>query len=284
VKFLIDEKKLSERRAARLVQVSRTVLRYGKREDANDKLRNEIRRLSFRHRTDGYRMIYRKLRLAGWVVNHKRIERIYREEKLALRRKRRKKLPAHQRVNLPVPTAPNVIWSLDFISDATTRGRSLRGLVAVDDFSRKLLTLHMRHSIPGRMVVELLDRVAAFRGYPKYVRVDNGPEFRGRDFHEWAAKRGMQIVFIEPGKPQQNAFVESLNAIIRRDFLNLQLFADEADANRKAIVFQSEYNTERPHGSLGSPGVPPVMYEDAYRKQVVNEEKTLIQTGTKGGG
>ncbi len=229
-------------------------------------------------------MIYRRLRLADWVVNHKRVERIYREEKLAIRKRRRKKLPAHQRVKLPVPVAPNELWSLDFISDATTRGRVIRGFVSVDDFSRKLLTLHMRHSISGRKVAELLDQVATFRGYPKYVRVDNGPEFRGKDFHEWAASHGVQIVFIEPGKPQQNAFVESLNSIIQREFLNLQLFAAEADANQKAAVFLKEYNTERPHGSLGSPGVTPAMFEEGYRNQVINQEKTLIQSGTNKGG
>lgn len=281
MKFLVEQSRFSERRAARLVSVSRTVVRYQKQPNQNVSLRDDIRRLSFRYRTDGYRMIYRKLRLSGWVVNHKRVERVYREEKLTLRRKHRKKLPAHMRIKLPVPSSLNEIWSLDFISDATTGGRSLRGFVAEDDCSRKLLSLHMAYSIPGRQVVEQLDQIATFRGNPKFIRVDNGPEFRGKELHEWAAKRDVQIVFIEPGKPQQNAFVESLNSIIRRDFLNQNLFMDDVDAAKKALVYQNEYNSQRPHGSLG---VPPAVFEETYGNQIVNQEKTLIQTGTKKGG
>lgn len=275
MEFLRVEKKLSERRASRVIGVSRRVIRYRSTREEDQKVREAIRRLAFRHRRWGYRTIWRRLRLDGWVVNHKRIERIYKAEKLSLRRKRRKKTPAHLRVALPKVDRPNICWSADFVSDATVSGRAIRGFVLEDDYSRRCLALKMSYSIPGRRVVEYLEEVARERGYPRYLRVDNGPEFRGADLRLWASTHGVQIVFIEPGKPMQNGFVESLNARVREHFLNESLFIAERDAQTKADAFFNEYNWIRPHSASG---LPPAVFED---NQLVNEGETLIRTGTK---
>lgn len=275
MKFLRVEKKLSERRASRVIGVSRRVVRYRSTREEDQKLREEIQRLAFRHRRWGYRTIWRRLRLDGWVVNHKRIERIYRAEKLSLRRKRRKKIPAHLRVALPKVDRPNICWSADFVSDATVSRRAIRGFVLEDDYSRRCLALKIRYSIPGRRVVEYLEEVARERGYPQYLRVDNGPEFRGADLRLWASTHGVQIVFIEPGKPMQNGFVESLNARVREHFLNENLFVSERDAQPKADLFLHEYNWIRPHSASG---LPPAVFEE---NQLVSKGETLIRTGTK---
>lgn len=274
MEFLRVEKKLSERRASRVIGVSRRVVRYRSARQEDPKLREAIRRLAFRHRRWGYRTIWRRLRLDGWVVNHKRIERIYRAEKLSLRRKRRKKLPAYLRVALPKVERTNICWSADFVSDATVSGRALRGFVLEDDFSRRCLALKMRFSIPGRRVVQYLEEIAQHRGYPQYLRVDNGPEFRGADLRLWASAKNVQIIFTEPGKPMQNGFVESLNARIREHFLNENLFGSESDAQRKADSFLHEYNSIRPHSASG---LPPALYEE---NQSLNCGETLIETGT----
>jgi putative transposase len=226
-------------------------------------------------------MLYRKLRQAGWKVNHKRVERMYREEKLTLRRKRRTKLPAHLRIALPVPTRVNDCWSLDFLSDGLVNGRALRCFAALDDATRENVALYMGLSIPGAKVAQLLDHAAMFRGYPKYVRADNGPEFRGGDFRSWAAQHGVTVIFIEPGKPYQNAFIESFNARVREEFLNENLFVSVRDAQQKADDWRHEYNYERPHGKLGE---PPAWYANLLEQQEKNQEKPLIQTGTNGGG
>lgn len=278
MEFLRVEKKLSERRASRIVGVSRKVLRYRSVRQENKKLTEAIRKLAFRYRRWGYRTIWRRLRLDGWVVNHKRIERIYRAEKLSLRRKRRKKIPAHLRVALPKVDQPNICWSADFVSDATVSGRAIRGFVLEDDYSRRCLVLKMRFSIPGRRVVEYLEEIAASRGYPQYLRVDNGPEFRGSDLRLWASTKNVQIVFIEPGKPMQNGFVESLNARIREHFLDENLFVSEKDAQRKADEYLHEYNWIRPHSAAG---LPPAVFEE---NQIVNKGETLLKTGSLKGG
>lgn len=277
MEFLRKEKGLSERRAASVVGVSKSVLRYRKSGRRDDGVREALRRLAFRYRRYGYRMLHRKLKQQGFTVNHKRIWRLYQEEKLSLRRKRRKKVPMHLRVALPTPTKRNEVWSCDFLSDALTDGRALRFFSALDDASRECLALHADTAIPGAKVCRCLDAVAAEREYPKYIRVDNGPEFRGREFREWAAAHGVTVIFIQPGKPQQNAFIESFNGRCREEFLNETLFFSPCDARRKADAFRREYNEERPHGSLG--GTPPRDWEPTSF-QYVNYGEALIRSGT----
>lgn len=278
VEFLCSRKKLSERRAAKLVDISRAVIRYRKSPDRNVRLRNAIRRLAFRHKRAGYRMIYRRLRQEGRKVNHKRVERLYREERLQIRRKRRKKHSV-VRVAMPTPRWLNDCWSLDFMSDALTSGRALRFFTALDDASRECLDLYPACSIPSETVTERLDAVAIFRGYPRYIRTDGGPEFQSKHFSQWLTKHSIVHQTIEPGKPQQNAFIESFNGRVRDEFLNENLFHSERDAAPKASQWKHEYNFERPHGVLK---VPPALRARKLRLMRKKQKgESLIQTGTK---
>lgn len=280
MKFLREAKKYSERRATALVDISRSVMRYRKRPDRNAKLRAALRRLAFKHRRAGYRMLFRRLRMDGWEVNHKRVERLYREEKLPLRRKRRRRRSV---VVTPMPPAQylNDCWSIDFMSDALTSGRALRFFTAVDDASRECLDLFSACAIPAKDVTERLDRIGIFRGYPQFIRTDGGPEFQSKHFADWCAKHGIVHITIEPGKPQQNAFIEAFNGLVRNEFLNESLFHSAQDANTKATRWKYEYNFERPHGELAKPlGVPPAVYARRLRELKLNE-KTLIQSGAK---
>jgi putative transposase len=226
-------------------------------------------------------MLWRKLRQAGHLVNHKRVYRLYREEKLALRRKRRRKVPEHLRVVMPVPAAPNDCWSIDFVSDALVDGRGFRVLTAVDDATRECLGLVAAHSFSGNRLTEALDRLAARHGqYPHYLRADNGPEMRSSVVAQWAHDHAVRLVFIEPGKPFQNAFCESFNGILRRECLNQELFRSIADAQRKLDAYRLEYNEERPHGSLGV-ATTPRECRTALDLCVKKNEETLLRAGTK---
>ena len=235
-----------------------------------------MKRLAFRHKRAGYRMILRKLRQEGWRVNHKRVERLYRLEGLQIRRKRRRK-HVTTRVPMPVAEAVNDCWSMDFMSDALTSGRALRFLTVLDDAPRECLDLHPDTSIPSAKVTERLDAIATFRGYPRFVRTDGGPEFQSRHFAKWCAKHHVIHFTIQPGKPQQNAFIEAFNGRVRDEFLNENLFESVADAREKAPRWRHEYNVERPHGVLG---VPPALRARELRKQK-NKRESLIQAGTK---
>ena len=223
-------------------------------------------------------MLQRKLRQQGVKVNHKRTERIYREERLQLRRKRRR-TRAVDRISMPVSVWLDDCWSIDFMSDALTNHRALRFLTAVDDASRECLVLLAASSIPSDVVTEHLDRVATFRRYPRHIRTDGGPEFQSAHFARWCKQHGIIHVTIEPGKPQQNAFIESFNGRVRDELLNEHIFLSINDANKKATRWKHEYNFERPHGSLG---VPPVIQAKKLREnEKLEREKTLSQTGTK---
>jgi len=204
-------------------------------------------------------MITRMLKCEGKQVNHKKVYRIYKAESLGIRRKSKKKLPAHLRLAMPSADRANTCWSLDFVSDALSGGRGFRILTAIDDCTRENLLLHAGHSLPSAIVTEKLDEVISFRGKPSYIRVDNGPEFRSNSFHQWATQKGITIAYIEPGKPYQNAFIESFNGRLRDEFLNETLFFSERDARKKLSVWQEFYNNIRPHGSLG---VPPLSYAE----------------------
>jgi putative transposase len=185
------------------------------------------------------------------LINHKKLERIYREERLMVKRRRRKSA-AQARVPAPIPTRLNERWSIDFMSDATASGRKLRLFNAVDDFSREAIAMEFDTSITALRVARILDSVAAERGgYPTAIVCDNGPEFASRELDRWAHQHGAKLDFIDRGKPVQNCFVESFNGRVREECLNLHWFIDLADARRTIAGWMREYNEERRHGSLG---------------------------------
>jgi len=191
------------------------------------------------------------LKREGLVVNHKRTERVYREEGLALRRKRRRKGAASARAVIPAPERPNQKWSMDFVSDSIVTGRRFRALAIVDDYSRECPAIEVDTSLGGARVVGVLERLAEIRGLPEIITVDNGPEFAGKALDEWACRQGIKINFIRPGRPIENAFAESFNGRLRDECLNDNWFLSVKHAREVIEAWRKDYNTARPHSSLG---------------------------------
>jgi putative transposase len=190
------------------------------------------------------------LRREGFKINHKRTERIYKEEKLSLRVKRRKKMAATLRVEVPRPTHPNHIWSMDFLRDGLSDGRKLKVLPIIDEYTKKSFRIEADTSINGARVVRTLNGVALEEGLPEIIIMDNGPEFIGKAVDEWAYRRGVSLFFITPGKPVENMYMESFNGRLRDECLNLHHFTSLDHARRVIEEWRVDYNTERPHGSL----------------------------------
>ena len=200
----------------------------------------------------GYFRIYIMLRREGWLVNHKRVYRLYRQDGLSLRLKKpRRNVSAADRVRQPAAAAPNEMWSMDFVSDALFDGRRLRALTVVDTYTREALAIDVDQGIKGEQVVETMARIAATRGSPRTIRVDNGPEFISKALDRWAYENGVTLDFSRPGKPTDNAFVESFNGRLRDECLNAHWFLSLADARAKIEAWRSFYNESRPHTSLG---------------------------------
>ena len=247
---------LSARRFCRLTGWNRSSLQYRSegREDAA--LREPLRYWAACKPRWGAPILHAVLKAEGLVINHKRTERLYREEGLSLRRKRRRKLPSVARVPLSVPRGPNERWSMDFIHDQLATGRRFRCLTLVDDFTRQCLAIHVDTSIGGTSVVAVLQRLALSGRLPKAITVDNGPEFTGKALHLWAQRSGVALHHIQPGKPMQNAFIESFNGTFRDDCLNQHWFGSLAEARLLIEHWRShDYNHLRPHSSLGR--IPP---------------------------
>jgi putative transposase len=192
------------------------------------------------------------LKREGLVVNHKRTERIYREEGLTLRRKRCRKGAAGARTIIPLPQRTNGKWSMDFVTDSFITGQRFRALAIVDDFSRECPAIEVDTSLGGHRVVGVLERLSEIGGLPEVITIDNGPEFAGRALDEWAYRKGVKLNFIRPGKPIENAFAESFIGRLRDECLNENWFLSLEDARDKAEEWRQHYNRERPHGSLGN--------------------------------
>jgi putative transposase len=208
-----------------------------------------LRELAEARRRFGYRRLQILLQREGWQVNHKRIHRLYVEEKLSLRRKRGRK---HSRVRQPLPeaVAANQVWSVDFMTDALSSGRRFRMLNIVDDYTRECLAIEVDTSLGGVRVVRVLEELKQRRGLPRQIRSDNGPEFVSRAVDQWAYEQGLQWHTIQPGRPMENGYVESFNGRFRDECLNENWFRDLADAREKIVQWKQDYNETRPHSSL----------------------------------
>lgn len=248
----------SERAALRIVRMSASSLRYRPVPDRNVVLRQEIVALAQRHRRYGAGMIYLKLRQAGHVVNHKRVERLYAEQKLQIKRRKRKKVPITDRQPLERPESANAVWSMDFIFDRISNGRQLKILGIVDDATTECVAVHAEHALGGDHLVRILDRICQHRDYPDIIRTYNGKEFTGRAMLEWAHTHNVKLRLIEPGKPNQNAYIESFNSCFRNECLNEHWFFNLRHARRLIEAWQKEYNEERPKKGLG--GLTPVQH------------------------
>lgn len=243
---------ISERRACQLVGLSRTVLHYAGRERAeNEALRQRIIELAQTRRRFGYRRIGALLRREGCKANHKRVFRLYQEAGLAVRRRRKRHGVAVERERLTVPSRPNEVWSMDFVSDALAGGRRIKALTIVDDFTKESVDIVLDHGISGHYVTRVLDQAIRFRGVPGAIRTDQGPEFTGRALDQWAYRNGVQLKLIQPGKPTQNAYIESFNGRFRDECLNEHWFTSLAEARVLVAAWRRDYNEMRPHSSLG---------------------------------
>ena len=260
----------SIRKVCLLVGLPRASYDYRPVARRDDDLREKIRELAHQRRRFGCPRIHLLLRREGMMVNHKRTERIYREEGLSLRKRKRKKTAAINRIILTIPERPNERWSMDFVTDSIVTGRRFRALVIVDDYSRECPVIEVDTSLGGVRVVSVLERLAETRGLPEVITIDNGPEFAGKALDEWAYRRGVKLNFIRPGKPIENAYAESFIGRLRDECLNENWFISLKQARGIIESWRIDYNEGRPHTSLG--GLTP-------REYVENSGKILTAVG-----
>jgi putative transposase len=246
------EKGVSERRACSLVGISRLTYRFRGRDKGDGPIRERMRALAHRWLRFGYRRLGVMLERENMAANHKRIYRLYTEEGLKVRRKRKKLRSQVRTAPMLVPSRVNERWSMDFMSDCLATGRRFRTLNIVDDLTRECPAIEVDTSLPGARVVRVLDKLAILRGLPDTIVIDNGSEFTGRALDAWANKHGVKLHFIDPGKPVQNAYIESFNGKFRDECLDLHWFTDLADAKEKIESWRVEYNQVRPHSSPGN--------------------------------
>ncbi len=279
---------LSERRACGLAGLGRSSYRYQRPGPDEAGLRKRLKELAVERRRYGYRRL---------TVNHKRVYRLYREEGLSVRRRKRKRIGVVERQPLTIPICTNQRWSMDFVSDGLGDGRKFRSLNIVDDYSRECVAVEVDTSIPGARVVRVLERLRELRGVPQVLVTDNGPEFAGQALDVWAYQRGVKLHFIEPGKPVQNAFVESFNGKMRDECLNEHWFGTLVEARQTIEAWRRDYNEIRPH-SAGEPDPArvhslrcnsPVAYGSLRaaprrRTKARNHPGTHIMIGTANGG
>ena len=242
---------VSARHACRLVGLSRSRWHHRAQRADDSVVRERLKTLAAERPQWGYQQLHVLLRREGQLVNHKKILRIYREEGLAMERRRKKKRAAVPRVPLPAPAGRSERWSMDFVSDRLADGRPFRCFTLVDDFTRECGAIEVSQSFPAWRVVHILDRLISERGRPRSIVCDNGPEFAGRVLDAWAHAHGIALQFIRPGKPVENAYIESFNGKLRAECLNAHWFPTLDHARVTIETWRVEYNEVRPHTSLG---------------------------------
>ncbi len=242
---------LSERRACRFTGFAISTQRYRHRRAPHEQLRTRLKQLAELRPRWGYRRLFILLKREGCTRNRKLVQRLYREEGLTVRRRRRRKIVTQARVALEAPEKANDRWSMDFVRDTLSSGRAFRSFTIVDDFTRECPAIEVDHSLPGERVTRALDQIVAERGLPRAIVCDNGPEFAGQSVDFWAYKHGVSLFFIEPGKPVQNAYIESFNGKLRDECLNENYFTSLAEAKMRIETWRKDYNEVRPHSSLG---------------------------------
>jgi putative transposase len=226
-----------------------------------------LARLVEGHPNRGFWKCRKQLRRQRKSWNHKRIYRVYKLMRLNLRRAAKRRLPKRERIALYVPRHPNTVWSADFMSDALSCGRRFRLFNVVDDFNREALHIEVDTSITSERLVRIFDRLRRQRRLPQVLRTDNGPEFLGEAFTQWAKLAGMAIQYIQPGKPNQNAYVERFNRTLRDELLDQHLFARLEDVREAVYWWMLEYNEDRPHDSLGD--LTPAEYAQTARNSTL---------------
>jgi putative transposase len=268
VDYLSGEEQLSNRKACQLMGLSRTTYQYKRKAKDDGDLQEALTALTIKHPSIGFWQCCYRLWNKGYTWNHKRIYRVYTDMKLNIRRRAKKRLPERVKQPLTVPTALNQVWSIDFMSDSLTDGRRFRLLNILDDFNRESLAIEVDTSLPSLRVIRVLEKLIAARGCPVNIRCDNGPEFISHKLQEWCSHESRRITlqFIQPGRPMQNAYIERNNGSIRRELLNAYLFNSLAEVRALSEGWRVDYNTERPHKSLGY--LSPFRYAELQKSQV----------------
>jgi len=263
VAWAIEEKSYSQRRACALLGMHPRTYRYASRRPDDAEVRRRLRELANERRRFGYRRLHILLRREGVEVNHKKLFRLYREERLTVRRRGGRKRALGTRAPMTVPQGRNQRWSLDFVSDALIDSRRFRILAVVDDFTRECLALVVDSSLSGRRVVRELNRLMELRGLPLMIVSDNGSELTSHAILHWQEERSVEWHYIAPGKPQQNGFAESFIGRLRDECLNEHLFSSLKEARHIIEAWRIDYNTSRPHTSLS--GLTPTEFANRSR-------------------
>jgi putative transposase len=245
--------RVSIRRACRAVPVDRSTYHYRSKRTGQAPLAQRIREIAETRVRYGYRRIHVLLRREGWLVNVKRVCRLYREQGLQLRSKSpKRRVKAKLREGRSSATEPNQVWAMDFVHDQLFDGHKIRILTTVDTFTRLSPAIEVRQNFRGADVVEVLERISRQLGYPNTIRLDNGPEFISKELDLWAFMHGVILDFSRPGKPTDNAFIESLNGKFRAECLNANWFLSLDEARRKCEAWRRDYNEVRPHSAIGN--------------------------------
>jgi len=255
-----------------LLGLHRSTMHYKNRKKDDSDIRKRLKELAQQRRRFGSPRLHILLRREGFLINHKRTERIYKEEGLSLRQRRRKKMASVLRVEMPQAEKPDQRWSMDFMSDCLYDGRRIRVLTVVDDYTRECLAIEVDTSINGVRVTNVLNRIAYMRSLPEIITIDNGPEFAGRAMDAWAYQRDVKLNFIRLGKPMENAFVESFNGKFRDECLNDNWFMSLQQARDIIEAWRMDYNQERPHSSLGN-----LTPEEFAGQKQENSHLTVVQ-------
>ena len=248
----MEEFEASEQRSCRVAGLSRSVFRYEVQRVGSDEIVEALSELSRQYPMEGFWKLYGRLRLQGRDWNHKRVWPIYRAMGLNLKRKAKRRLPPRQRAPLIQPEGPNQTWSLDFMSDSLSNGRKFRILNILNDFNREALAIEINLSIPAAYVIRILEQLIDGRAKPQRIRVDNGPEFTAKEFLDWCKKQDIEILYIQPGKPMQNAFIERFNGSFRRDVLDANWFNELQEVRQHSENWRMDYNLKRPHETLNN--------------------------------
>jgi len=258
-KRAVEEKNITVRLACKAFRISESCYRYeAKLNEENALIADWLIRLTHNQRNWGFGLCFLYLRnVKGYKWNHKRVYRIYKELELNLRIKPKKRIRRETPEPLSVPAAPNEVWSMDFMHDNLSDGRSFRLFNVIDDFNREGLEIEADFSLPAQRVIRSLERIIEWRGKPKIIRCDNGPEYISQALQNWANKQKIKLEYIQPGKPQQNAYIERYNRTVRYDWLNQHIFTSIEEVREYATKWLWVYNNERPNTAIG--GITPKM-------------------------
>jgi putative transposase len=275
VAYVVASHGYSERRACRLTRQHRSTQRKPSTSDPLTELRQRMHEIVATRIRFGYRRVHIMLRREGWEIGKNRVYRVYREEGLALRTKRprRRKMAAHREARCQ-PQNPNDVWSLDFVHDQLSNSQKFRLLTVIDVYTREALAIEVNHRLRAENVMEVLNRLVRFRGAPKALFADNGAEFTGQLVDLWAYHHGVKLDFSRPGKPTDNAYIETFNGSLRDECLNLHWFETVAEARQITEAWRRDYNESRPHMALSN--LPPAQFALQVRQSCASIDKSAV--------